>query len=53
MGQPPSPPPENPIIDLIGGSDPWVIVSFAVLATTYALQRGTAAAWPGSSRRAS
>lgn len=28
-------------------------VSFAVLATTYALQRGTAAAWPGSFKRPS
>ena len=28
-------------------------VSFAVLATTYALQRGTASAWPGFSGRAS
>lgn len=36
MGQPPSPPPENPIIDVIGGSDPWVVVSFVVLATLWA-----------------
>lgn len=36
MGQPPSAPPENPIIDVIGGSDPWVVVSFVVLATMWA-----------------
>lgn len=36
MGMPPSPPPENPIIDIIGGSDPWTVIAFIFLATCWA-----------------
>ncbi len=36
MGGTPSPPPQNPIIDLVGGKDPWTLISFFVLATMWA-----------------
>ncbi|MCC6427877.1 MAG: CPBP family intramembrane metalloprotease [Phycisphaerales bacterium] len=36
MGGSASPPPENPIIDLLGGSDTWTVIAFATLATLWA-----------------
>lgn len=36
MGIPPAPPPENPLIDLFGGSGVWTLIAFGMLATLWA-----------------
>jgi membrane protease YdiL (CAAX protease family) len=36
MGVPPAPPPENPLIDLFGGSGVWTLIAFGLLATLWA-----------------
>lgn len=36
MGGAPSPPPENPVVEVIGGKDRWTMIAFVVLATTWA-----------------
>jgi membrane protease YdiL (CAAX protease family) len=36
IGIPPAPPPENPLIDLFGGSGVWTLIAFGLLATLWA-----------------
>lgn len=36
MGWPPSPPPENPLVDLFGGGGTWTLIAFGILATVWA-----------------